>query len=68
MESRQRTISAATLIGLHYPVAYLTFKSKKVERWIEGIPTRQGRRRGSWGAQPIHQHPRNFVMVDLFER
>jgi uncharacterized membrane protein YcaP (DUF421 family) len=31
-------ISAATLIGLHYVVAFLTFKSKKLESWIEGTP------------------------------
>lgn len=31
-------ISAATLFALHYAVAYLTFKSKKMEAWIEGIP------------------------------
>jgi uncharacterized membrane protein YcaP (DUF421 family) len=31
-------ISAATLIALHYGVAYMTFKSKKMERWIEGTP------------------------------
>jgi uncharacterized membrane protein YcaP (DUF421 family) len=33
-------ISASTLIALHYLVAYLTFKSKKVEEWIEGTPRR----------------------------
>lgn len=31
-------ISAATLIGLHYVVAFMTFKSKKMEAWIEGTP------------------------------
>jgi len=31
-------ISATTLIALHYGVAYMTFKSKKMERWIEGTP------------------------------
>lgn len=31
-------ISAATLIGLHYAVAYLTFHSKTLEKWIEGTP------------------------------
>lgn len=31
-------ISAATLIALHYAVAILTFKSKKLEVWIEGAP------------------------------
>jgi uncharacterized membrane protein YcaP (DUF421 family) len=31
-------ISATTLIALHYGVAYMTFKSKKMERWIEGNP------------------------------
>jgi uncharacterized membrane protein YcaP (DUF421 family) len=31
-------ISAATLIGLHYLVALLTYKSKKLEVWIEGTP------------------------------
>jgi uncharacterized membrane protein YcaP (DUF421 family) len=31
-------ISASTLIGLHYVVAYITFKSKKMEAWIEGTP------------------------------
>ncbi len=31
-------ISAATLIGLHYVVAFVTFKSKRMEAWIEGTP------------------------------
>ncbi|MBP8296070.1 MAG: DUF421 domain-containing protein [Burkholderiales bacterium] len=31
-------ISAATLIGLHYCVAYLTFRSKALEKWVEGRP------------------------------
>ena len=31
-------ISAATLIALHYAVAIMTFKSKKLEIWIEGAP------------------------------
>jgi uncharacterized membrane protein YcaP (DUF421 family) len=31
-------ISASTLIALHYAVAFMTFKSKKLEAWIEGIP------------------------------
>ncbi len=31
-------ISATTLIGLHYVVAFATFKSKKLEAWIEGSP------------------------------
>ena len=31
-------ISASTLIGLHYVVALITFKNKKVEAWIEGTP------------------------------
>src|SRR6478735_10613664 len=31
-------ISATTLIALHYAVAILTFKSKKLEVWIEGAP------------------------------
>ena len=31
-------ISAATLIGLHYCVAYLTFRSKALEKWVEGTP------------------------------
>jgi uncharacterized membrane protein YcaP (DUF421 family) len=31
-------ISAATLICLHYGVAYATFKSKRIEAWIEGTP------------------------------
>jgi uncharacterized membrane protein YcaP (DUF421 family) len=33
-------ISASTLIALHYVVAYLTFKSKKIEKWIEGTTRR----------------------------
>jgi uncharacterized membrane protein YcaP (DUF421 family) len=31
-------ISAATLIALHYGVAYLTFRSRTLEAWIEGTP------------------------------
>jgi len=31
-------ISATTLIALHYSVAFMTFKSKKLEVWIEGTP------------------------------
>src|SRR6185437_14358579 len=31
-------ISAATLIALHYVVAFATFKSKRLEAWIEGTP------------------------------
>jgi uncharacterized membrane protein YcaP (DUF421 family) len=31
-------ISATTLIALHYAVAFMTYKSKKVEAWIEGTP------------------------------
>src|SRR5207249_511098 len=31
-------ISATTLIGLNWVVALLTFKSKKIERWVEGQP------------------------------
>ena len=31
-------ISATTLIGLHYVVAFATFKSKRLEAWIEGTP------------------------------
>lgn len=31
-------ISASTLIALHYAVAYVTFRSKTLERWIEGTP------------------------------
>ena len=31
-------ISATTLIALHYGVAYMTFKSKTLEVWIEGTP------------------------------
>ena len=31
-------ISATTLIALHYAVAIMTFKSKKLEVWIEGTP------------------------------
>jgi uncharacterized membrane protein YcaP (DUF421 family) len=31
-------ISATTLIGLHYAVAIMTFKNKKLEVWIEGAP------------------------------
>lgn len=31
-------ISATTLIALHYCVAFVTFKSKTLEAWIEGTP------------------------------
>ena len=31
-------ISATTLIVLHYAVAFMTYKSKKLETWIEGTP------------------------------
>jgi uncharacterized membrane protein YcaP (DUF421 family) len=31
-------ISATTLIALHYAVAFMTYKSKKLEAWIEGTP------------------------------
>lgn len=31
-------ISAVTLITLHYAVALMTYKSKKLEAWIEGTP------------------------------
>ena len=31
-------LSAATLIALHYGVAYVTFKNKTLEVWIEGTP------------------------------
>lgn len=31
-------ISATTLIALHYTVAFMTFKSKRLEGWIEGTP------------------------------
>ena len=31
-------ISALTLITLHYGVALMTYKSKKLEAWIEGTP------------------------------
>src|SRR5882762_7630290 len=31
-------ISATTLIALHYAVAFLTYKSRKMEAWIEGTP------------------------------
>ena len=31
-------ISATTLVALHYLVAFLTFKFKKLELWIEGTP------------------------------
>ena len=31
-------ISAATLIALHYAVAFMTFKSRTLEAWIEGTP------------------------------
>jgi uncharacterized membrane protein YcaP (DUF421 family) len=33
-------ISATTLIAMHYCVALATFKSKKLEAWIEGAPRR----------------------------
>src|SRR5215471_9636829 len=33
-------ISASTLIALHYAVAFLTFKSKRLEAWVEGTPRR----------------------------
>ncbi|HWG31190.1 MAG TPA: hypothetical protein VN676_11605 [Steroidobacteraceae bacterium] len=31
-------ISAATLIALHYVVAFATFKVRRLEAWIEGTP------------------------------
>jgi uncharacterized membrane protein YcaP (DUF421 family) len=31
-------ISATTLIALHYAVAFMTYKSRKMEAWIEGTP------------------------------
>jgi len=31
-------VSATTLIGLHYAVAFITYKSKMLEAWIEGTP------------------------------
>jgi len=31
-------ISATTLIALHYAVAFMTYKSRKMETWIEGTP------------------------------
>jgi uncharacterized membrane protein YcaP (DUF421 family) len=31
-------ISATTLIALHYGVAFMTFKSRTLEAWIEGTP------------------------------
>jgi uncharacterized membrane protein YcaP (DUF421 family) len=31
-------ISATTLIALHYGVALMTFRSRKLEAWIEGTP------------------------------
>src|SRR5471032_371159 len=31
-------ISATTLIGLNYSIGYLTYRSKKIERWVEGQP------------------------------
>ena len=31
-------ISATTLIALHYAVAIITYKSKKLEAWIDGTP------------------------------
>jgi uncharacterized membrane protein YcaP (DUF421 family) len=33
-------VSAATLIALHYAVAFMTFKNKALEAWIEGTPRR----------------------------
>lgn len=35
---RGGVISATTLIGLHYLVAFLTLRSKRLEEWIEGTP------------------------------
>ena len=31
-------LSATTLIALHYGVAFMTFKSRTLESWIEGTP------------------------------
>src|SRR5258705_94965 len=31
-------ISATTLVVLHYAVAFMTYKSKRMESWIEGTP------------------------------
>jgi uncharacterized membrane protein YcaP (DUF421 family) len=31
-------ISATTLIALHYAVAFMTYKNKKLEAWVEGTP------------------------------
>ena len=31
-------ISATTLVALHYAVAFMTYKSRKMETWIEGTP------------------------------
>lgn len=31
-------LTATTLIALHYGVAFMTFKSRKLEAWIEGTP------------------------------
>jgi uncharacterized membrane protein YcaP (DUF421 family) len=31
-------ISATTLIALDYAVAFMTYKSRKMEAWIEGTP------------------------------
>ena len=31
-------ISATTLVALHYFVAFMTYKSRKMEAWIEGTP------------------------------
>lgn len=31
-------ILASTLIGLHYVLAFLTYKCKRVEAWIDGTP------------------------------
>jgi len=31
-------ISATTLVVLHYAVAFMTYKSRKMETWIEGTP------------------------------
>jgi uncharacterized membrane protein YcaP (DUF421 family) len=31
-------ISAATLIGLHYALAFITYKYRRAEAWIDGTP------------------------------
>src|SRR5258706_13863351 len=31
-------LSAATLVGLHYVMAFVTFKNRTLEAWIEGTP------------------------------